>query len=400
MSQHQAPDDFPWDIGVYDAHCHPTDTMAAVPTIREMKAITLTVMATRDQDQELVLQTAQELNKQNDPSREDKILPCFGWHPWFSHQIIDDTRLDTRPQDQADEAKQKLAHYTAVLTPSPSEDPTFIHSLPTPKPLSILISETRHRLHRYPHALVGEIGLDKSFRLPGAWTAEEIEKRDEQVTPGSREGRRLSPYKVKLDHQRTILKAQLRLAGEMQRPVSVHSVQAHGAVYDILKELWAGHERVVMSRRERERQQDVEGALSSEDEEERAIDGKQIHRSTGSSSQNYTTARPFPPRICMHSYSGPVEPIRQFLNKSNPSDVYFSFSTVINFTGAPARKVGDVIQMLPADRILVESDLHVAGPQMDDYLKEVTRQICELRGWELRHGVQQLADNWKTFVFG
>ena len=102
----------------------------------------------------------------------------------------------------------------------------------------------------------------------------------------------------------------------------------------------------------------------------------------------------------MHSYSGPVDQLRQFMAKTNPSDVYFSFSSLINFTGASARKVGDVIKALPADRILTESDLHTAGPQMDDLLEDVARQICELRGWELRDGVQQLADNWKRFVHG
>ena len=398
MSQHQSRHDFPWDIGIYDAHCHPTDTMAAVPSIRDMKATTLTVMATRGQDQELVLQTAQELNGKQDASREDKILACFGWHPWFSHQIVDDTQLDKQPTIAQDEAKLKEAHYTAVLTPSPSEDPEFIKSLPPPKPLSLLISETRDRLRQFPNALVGEIGLDKSFRLPGAWTADELSQRDEDITPGSREGRRLSPYKVKLDHQRAVLRAQLRLAGEMQRAVSVHSVQAHGAVYDLLKELWAGHEHVVLSRRARERQRDAVGALSSDENEEDGMKGNAIPRKT--LSNNHSASLPFPPRICMHSYSGPVEPIRQFLHKSNPSDVYFSFSTVINFSGAPARKVSDVIKAIPDDRILIESDLHVAGSQMDDYLEEVARQVCELRGWELRHGVQQLADNWKRFVFG
>jgi Tat protein secretion system quality control protein TatD with DNase activity len=102
----------------------------------------------------------------------------------------------------------------------------------------------------------------------------------------------------------------------------------------------------------------------------------------------------------MHSYSGPIEPIRQFLHKSNPSDVYFSFSAVINFSGLSARKVSDVIKALPAERILIESDLHTAGPQMDQLLEEAARQICEARGWELREGVQQLADNWRRFVFG
>ncbi|OQD75050.1 hypothetical protein PENDEC_c008G07122 [Penicillium decumbens] len=371
MSEHL---DFPWDIGIYDAHCHPTDTMAAVANIPAMKAKMLTIMATRGEDQELVLQTAQSLNGSNEAQR---VLPCFGWHPWFSHQVVD----DTQPGPQ-----QKEAHYTAVLTPSP--DPEFIDHLPAPKPLSALISETRDRLQLFPNALVGEIGLDKAFRLPDTWTSQDLESRDNQLTPGSREGRPLSPYKVKMEHQRTVLSAQLRLAGEMGRPVSVHSVQAHGAVFDSLKELWKGHEQPVMSRRQRARQQDAEEALS-DDGHEGAKEGK---------SKPSTT--PFPPRICMHSYSGPVEPIRQFLNKSNPSDVYFSFSAVINFSEPQARKACDVIKALPDDRILVESDLHVAGPQMDQLLEQVTRQICDLRGWELRHGVQQLAGNWRRFVFG
>ena len=368
-------DDFPWDIGIYDAHCHPTDTMAAVASIPAMKAKTLTVMATRGEDQELVQQIAQSLNSNG----AHKVLPCFGWHPWFSHQIMNDSQSNPVPKD---------AHYKAVLTPTP-DDPEFIKHLPTPKVLSALISETRYRLQQFPNALVGEIGLDKSFRLPGGWTPQDLESRDDQLTPGSREGRRLSPYKVKMEHQRAILGAQLRLAGDLGRAVSVHSVQAHGAVLETLKELWAGHERIVMSRRERERQQDAEGALS-DDEKEKEKECKPRNPSPA----------PFPPRICMHSYSGPVEPIRQFLNRANPSDVYFSFSAVINFSGAQAKKVCDVIRALPDDRILVESDLHVAGPQMDQLLEEVTRQICDLRGWELRHGVQLLADNWRRFVFG
>ncbi|OJJ86450.1 TatD family hydrolase [Aspergillus glaucus CBS 516.65] len=405
MSQDDSPgkethnDPFPWELGVYDAHCHPTDIMASIAEIPQMKARKLTVMSTRGEDQDLVFNIASKFSKEensNNGGNEGRILPCFGWHPWFSYQILDDTTTPESTDEDDDDLKK--AHYKKVLTPSPKDDDTgnhFISSLPSPKPLSNLITQTRTRLSTHPTALIGEIGLDRAFRLPNPWTTKDFETRDNTVTPGSREGRKLSPYRVHLEHQKVVLRAQLRLAGEMGRAVSIHSVQAHGAVFDVFKELWKGYERRVASRKER-RRGSVAGAYEESDEDA----AKASQSKSTSEEEEKKPSLPFPPRICMHSYSGPVEAVKQFLHLANPSDVYFSFSNVINFSAPGAQKAIDVVKALPDDRVLVESDLHTAGPVMDGLLEDVVRRICEIRGWGLEEGVRKLGDNWRRFVHG
>lgn len=381
--------------------------MSSIAEIPQMKARTLTVMSTRGEDQDLVYEAGVSIYAGNDDTKEDKrirILPCFGWHPWFSYQILllDDNGTPGDPLSI--DAETKKAHYEKVLAPSPKDKPDgqqFITALPPPKPLSTFISETRTRLLSHPSALVGEIGLDRAFRLPNPWTQEEIAARDSTITPGSREGRTLSPYRVHLEHQKSVLRAQLRLAGELQRPVSLHSVQAHGAVFDVLKELWTGYERRVPTRRERRRRYSAAGAHEESDAEEDTQ--QQQHNTISTNTKEEPEEKkplPFPPRICMHSYSGPVDPVKQFLHPSNPSDVYFSFSNMINFSGPSAQKVIEVVKVLPDERVLVESDLHMAGPVMDELLEDVVRQICEIRGWGLIDGVRRLGDNWRRFVYG
>lgn len=428
--------DFPWALGVFDAHCHPTDTMSSIVDIAQMKARTLTVMATRGEDQELVFGVAKSLAAGGDTGGHGglRILPCFGWHPWFSYQVYDDTAAGAGAGAGVDLITDEIkkAHYEKVLAPSPKDKPDgdhFISALPAPKLLSELLAETRERLLANPTgiptggggrrrregdgkgrrgvtALVGEIGLDRAFRLPNPWTQQEIEARDAGLTPGSREGRTLSPYRTHLEHQKTVLRAQLQLAGELQRPVSLHSVQAHGAVFDIFKELWKGYERRVPTRRERKRRYSATGAHEESDTEDTLQQSAEQDGEEGEKGEEKEEKEeekvllPFPPRICMHSYSGPVDPVRQFLHPSNPSDVYFSFSNVINFSGPSAQKVIEVVKILPDDRILIESDLHTAGPIMDQLLEDVVRQVCEIRGWELVEGVKRLGENWKRFVYG
>ncbi|KAJ9608290.1 Cut9-interacting protein scn1 [Cladophialophora chaetospira] len=385
METGQQKSDAIWQMGIFDAHCHPTDIVASIQDIASMKARVLTVMSTRAQDQDLVQEAAKKypLHTSNDDFTDPAsryVVPAFGWHPWFSHQMYDDLNGDIAPD--------QIEHYKSVLTPRP-DDVAFVEALPSPRSLRQFLLETEERLQECPYALVGEVGLDRSFRLPqgpSAMTGDMKSKTggsEEDYTPGTREGRPLSPYRVDLNHQKTILRAQFELAAKLRRPVSVHSVQAHGLVFDLMQALWKGLEKP--SKAQRKKTKDAANAFAGDNQPIRNTD---------------SNPPPFPPRICMHSYSGPPEALKQFLAPTVPADIYFSFSTAINFSNTSTAKVTNVIKAVPHDRILIESDLHCAGERMDQLLEEIVLKVCEVKGWTAEEGAKQLKENWMKFVFG
>ena len=392
MASNDRAEVLPQSSVLFDAHCHPTDTMDSINEIACMNATALTIMATRAQDQELVAEVANAhgINSESDVGPKENvsgrkyIVPSFGWHPWFSYQLYDDLSSNTEvPLSIPD----TITHFRKVLTPSP-EDEEFLRQLPEPRLLSEFIRETKALLEKFPTALIGEVGLDRAFRLPEAWIPGEVQSRDTTLTPGGREGRRLSPYKVEQEHQTSILLAQLKLAGEFQRAVSVHGVQAHGILFNTLAKTWRGQEREVISKTEKKRRQSVSGAHDAE--------GLDSH-----TQKIPQYAHPsYPPRVCLHSYSGPPDFLKQYFHPSVPVDFFLSFSVVINFSASASSKTEEVIRLTPDDNILVESDMHVAGKEMDQNLEEIARKVCTLKSWSFEEGLDKLANNWKRFIFG
>ncbi|KAG6011144.1 hypothetical protein E4U43_008493 [Claviceps pusilla] len=423
---------FPWHLPIYDAHCHPTDTMDSIASFDTMRASALAIMATRSQDQDLVAQVASLHGVKDCASLRGRpcgqsddaasatahanlpskchVIPSFGWHPWFSYQMYHDAAPvptynppppppppPPNPGTEEDAAARlrlllsaKRAHYQSVLVPAPQDD-EFIASLPTPTPLSSFLTSTRAKLASYPIALVGEVGIDKAFRLPESWDqAPPASSRNHALTPGGREGRRLSPHKVQMQHQQMVLDAQLRLAGEVGRPVSLHGVQAHGILYDTVSSCWKGHEKHVPSRRER---RNVVPGAEDDDDEDNDSDRSHQHAPVG--------GKPYPPRICLHSYSGSVEGLKQWLRPNIPAKMFFSFSTAVNLgTDATRARFDDVIKAVPADQLLVESDLHVAGDDMDAALQDIYTRVCQAKGWSLEEGVRIIGKNFEHFIFG
>ena len=84
----------------------------------------------------------------------------------------------------------------------------------------------RRNLSIFPNAMVGEVGMDRSFRVPF----------DFYEKP-----RRRTPFTVPIDHQITILEAQLDLAIELNRNVSIHTVHVQQATVDLLNRLAKKH---------------------------------------------------------------------------------------------------------------------------------------------------------------
>lgn len=332
---------------------------------------------------------------------QGRVIPCFGIHPWWAHLHGgggDDSGDGNDKEDMRSllEAPDEGAMQAALrsVARAAAEGRLGLYGdggggedggigggggegeqqqsdgdddYPPVAPIPRRVWEPRLRslLHKYPHAIVGEAGLDRAASIPGC----------------ARRAR-CSPR-----HQLALLRAQLSLAAEFARPISLHCVRAHGALYEELRE--------------------------------RALAAAAAAAGGGGGGD----AMLLPPAIMLHSFGGAPEEAARFsaleklCGRARGCRVYFSFSAAINARpprdnsggdgGAAdgggvdpsAIKLAARIRAVPADRLLLESD-EVAPAALDQGLARSLALVAAARGWGLRETAERCRANFEAFYGG
>ncbi|KAB5596247.1 hypothetical protein CTheo_232 [Ceratobasidium theobromae] len=194
-----------------DVHCHPTDNSPILDEhINVVQLGKICAMASNSDDQAKVRELGERMG--------DRVVMCFGYHPWWSHRIsISDTPLPTEE------------HYRTLFSPTDKQEEAFqrlLALLPPPRPLNDILQELRQNLQFSPSTMLGEVGIDRAFRVRFSQQEGEF---------------KLSPFTVPNDHQMAILEAQIDVAVELGRNISLHSVKASGATIELFKKMRSRH---------------------------------------------------------------------------------------------------------------------------------------------------------------
>ncbi|KAH7049750.1 hypothetical protein BKA57DRAFT_461129 [Linnemannia elongata] len=149
----------------------------------------------------------------------------------------DSTPLDVTIPNSDD---ARFSHYKTVLSLPTSASESYLADLakrlPTPRTLEPALQELRRQLEAHPHAVLGEIGLDRTARVPepSFVASSSSEKEGDGNSSTTAPQKRITLALTSIQHQLDIVREQLKLAAELDRPVSFHCVQAYGHWHDFL----------------------------------------------------------------------------------------------------------------------------------------------------------------------
>ncbi|RLV94984.1 putative deoxyribonuclease [Spathaspora sp. JA1] len=272
-----------------DSHCHlnpectqeDIDKLATILNDLQFPQYFFHIMTTNHIDLFLLDSLLEKLDK------PDIIVPYFGVHPWFSHLFYID-EPETEPEF-------KNQHYSKIMVPPPSE--SLLETLPEPISITQHITKIQEIIKKTPNLVygIGEIGIDKLFRIPSNGFYGNLKYPCDQSNP-------LAPNRVIMSHQIAIFQQFLQLANDSQKQVSLHCVKGHGVLFN------------------------------------EVVKYKEIKY------------------ILLHSYTGSIDMVKTWLKKYN-TRVYFSFSNYIN--GEKFEMLEKILQLLPIGQILTETDMPI-----------------------------------------
>jgi Tat protein secretion system quality control protein TatD with DNase activity len=319
-------------LTVYDSHCHLgvdcdfetieklAQKLEELPPVQHQFHIMTTYYGDIDLLEHL-------LTVLQDPS---VVVPYYGVHPWYSHLYsVENVDVST---DGDSEIEVKRRHYSKIMYPTPTVE--FLQVLPLPINIHEQLDRYRNMISKFNTKLntkfgIGEIGLDKLFRVPNNGFYGNKKVSNDTDT-------KLSPYRVSIDHQMDIFKVQLQFAHELNKQVSIHCVKAHGALYDIVPQY------------------------------------------------------PDISAVILHSFSGSIDQARLWINKFH-GNLYFSFSNWINGTDTKAGFLSSVVSQLKDEQILIETDLLVDHLMLKDphgyweHLLQIRSKVSKVKNWDQAH---------------
>lgn len=175
------------------------------------------------------------------------------------------------------------------------------------------LDDLEKRLRQDPLCSVGEIGLDRKWRTPDTGVIE---------------------YEAQLE----VFHAQLKLAGEHARPVSIHCVHAQGDLYQALDQ-----------------------------------------------------CSTLPPSIYLHAFGGAAGTAEQLLRSRRFGErLYFGFAACVNLRSPKTRSV---IEVIPKSRLLIESDRSEPWHVRQELI-EMLSVYQEIKGWKsLENTARKLTEN-------
>ncbi|EAL64556.1 hypothetical protein DDB_G0285437 [Dictyostelium discoideum AX4] len=277
---------------IIDSHCHIHEDVEHLQESCDLPFKKILLMGTTVEDWDKINQLADKINDDN------KIIRCFGIHPWFVYNYLPPTELIGK-------IKEGDGSNDSIII---SIDETWRIKM-------------KELLLKYPNSIVGEIGIDKvtKVRLNG------FNKNDQES-------------------QMRVFRDQIEIANELDRLVSLHCVQLQGQLLTFFQSL------------------DIDK---------------------------------FPPAIALHTFGGKPATVDQFCKMASGKGDKFYFG--LSFINLTFSKVDKLIQAIPDDRLLLESDQN-SPTQVDQSLFKLIQKISISKNWTIQKTIEQTTLNTLNFL--